>query len=124
MVYEEAQNRIVYRGDAAIRQGDIATRSPEATLNLEGDASGIETLVAGSPVQVEQADRTATGATGTYTPATGTMVLVGEPVVLKDPSQVIEGRSVTFRVGDDLIVVDGREEVRTQLLIKKEPRPQ
>jgi hypothetical protein len=52
------------------------------------------------------------------------MVLVGETVLLKDPSQELQGRSVTFHVGDDRVLVDGRQEVRTQAVFKKgAPQP-
>ena len=73
---------------------------------------------------MQQGARRATGARGTYTPATETIVLVGEKVVLQDPTQQVEGRSLTFHVGDDRILVDGREEIRTQTIIRKDtPRP-
>jgi lipopolysaccharide transport protein LptA len=122
MVYEEAQGRIVYTGEVVIRQGDIVTRSPGATLTLTADGKGIETLKAGEPVEVEQGARRASGRQGTYSPAAETMLLVGEKVVLKDPMQTVEGRSLTFHVGDERILVDGREEVRTQMIIKQESR--
>jgi hypothetical protein len=41
---------------------------------------------------------------------------------LKDPKQQVEGRSLTFHVGDERILVDGREEIRTQMIIKQESR--
>ena len=34
MTYEEGKNEIVYTGDVVIRQGDIQTTSPKATLKL------------------------------------------------------------------------------------------
>ena len=40
--------------------------------------------------------------------------------MLKDPTQELEGRSLTFHVGDARILVDGREQVRTQLIIRPE----
>jgi hypothetical protein len=51
------------------------------------------------------------------------MVLVGDNVTLTDASGRVEGRSLTFHVGDDRILVDGREEVRTQMIIKQQPVP-
>ena len=120
MTYEEGKNEIVYTGDVVIRQGDIQTTSPKATLKLTEGANSIDTLVAGEPVEVQQGVRRATGARATYTPATETMLLVGEKVVLKDPTQELEGRSLTFHVGDARILVDGREQVRTQLIIRQE----
>lgn len=121
MVYEEAANRIVYTDDAVIRQGDIVTKSPEATLTLSSDGSGLEKLEAGEPVEVQQGDRRATGRQGTYTPGDGAMVLVGEDAVLIDPQQQSRGRTLTFHVGDDRILVDGREEGRTESIFKNGP---
>ena len=119
MVYEEALGRIVYTGEVVIRQGDIVTRSPGATLALTADGTGIETLKAGEPVEVEQGLRRASGRLGVYTPAAETMLLTGEKVVLTDEKQQVEGRSLTFHVGDERVLVDGREEIRTQMIIKQ-----
>jgi lipopolysaccharide transport protein LptA len=121
MDYEEARSLVVYKGDVTMRQGDIQTRSPEATLTLTPDGSALEKLVAGEPVEVQQGERRASGTRGTYTPEDETMVLVGEKVILKDPSHQVQGRSLTFHAGDDRILVDGREEVRTEAIFRKEP---
>ena len=48
-------------------------------------------------------------------------MIVGDKVVLQDPGQQIEGRTLTFHVGDDKIVVDGQEQVRTEAVIRREP---
>jgi lipopolysaccharide export system protein LptA len=122
MSYDEVSNQIVYKGDVSIRQGDIQTRSPVATLTVNPEGGSIKTLEAGEPVEVQQANRRATGARGTYTPSTETMVLVGDNVVLNDATGQVQGRSLTFHVGDERVLVDGREEVRTQMIIKQEPR--
>ena len=122
MTYEEGKNEIIYTGDVSIKQGDIQTTSPKATLKLLEGGNSIDTLVAGEPVEVQQGIRRATGARATYTPRTEMMLLVGDKVVLKDPSQELEGRSLTFHVGDARILVDGREQVRTQLIIRDKPK--
>jgi lipopolysaccharide transport protein LptA len=121
MVYDEAKNTVSYKGDVVIRQGDIQTKSPEATLTLTPDGGGIQQLVAGDPVEVRQGKRTAAGAKGTYTPQDEKMVLEGEKVTLQDGGRQVEGRSLTFRVGDDSILVDGQQLVRTETVIRKEP---
>ena len=122
MAYDEVANQIVYKGDVYIRQGDIQTKSPEATLSLNPDGGSIKTLEAGDPVEVQQAARKATGSKGTYTPSTETMVLVGDNVMLTDATGQVQGRTLTFHVGDDRVLVDGREEVRTQMILKNEPK--
>lgn len=121
MVYDETSGRIEYRGDVFIRQGEITTRSPAATLVLTADGAGIASLKAGEPVEVQMGNRKATGAFGTYTPGDRTMVLVGDKVTLKDPSQEIQGRSLVFHLDDDRVTVDGREAVRTETIFRKEP---
>ena len=122
MVYEEARREIVYDGDVTLRQGDIKTKSPKATVTLAADGGSVKSLVAGEPVEVEQGVRRATGTRGTYTPENETMVLVGEKVTLKDPGQELEGRTLTFHVGDDRILVDGQEQVRTEAVIRRQPK--
>ena len=124
MVYEEGKRQITYEGDVAIKQGDIATRSPQAWLVLTPDGQRLESMTAGDTVEVVQGNRKAKGSHGVYTPRDETMVLTGEHVVLNDPQQQVEGRSLTFHVGDERILVDGREQVRTQTIIRaqqKEP---
>jgi len=121
LVWEEAKAEVVYKGDVAVKQGDIQSRSPLATVTLTPDGGGIEKVVAGEPVDVQQGQRRASGARGTYTPRNETMVLVGEKVVLQDPQQQTEGRFLTFHAGDDTILVDGREEVRPESVFKREP---
>jgi lipopolysaccharide transport protein LptA len=121
MLYEESKRTVVYSGDVRIRQGDITTRSPEATVFLTADGSRMERIVAGEPVEVHQGQRRANGTRGTYTPENETLVLVGEKVVLEDPKQRLQGRSLTFRMGDDTILVDGREVERTESVFRREP---
>jgi LPS export ABC transporter protein LptC/lipopolysaccharide transport protein LptA len=123
MVYEEARGTVVYRGDVEIHQGDIVTKSPEATAFLGPDGSRIKTVVAGEPVEVRQGERRAHGSRGTYTPDSETLLLVGEKVVLEDPKQKVQGRSLTFRSGDDTILVDGRDVERTESVFRREPGP-
>jgi lipopolysaccharide transport protein LptA/LPS export ABC transporter protein LptC len=119
MTYDEAKGVVVYTGNAMVRQGDIVTRSPTATLTLTSDLKDLEKLVAGEPVEVAQGTRHATGRLGTYTPADHMMLLVGNPVVLTDGKQKTTGRSVAFSVGGDRIIVDGQEEGRTESVFEQ-----
>jgi lipopolysaccharide transport protein LptA len=119
MVYQEKAGRVVYRGDVEIRQGDITTLSPEAVVTLSEGGDEVQRIVAGEPVEVRQGLRQARGQTGTYTPADETMLLEGDEVVLQDVDRLVRGRVLTFKVGEDRIRVDGREEVRTEAIFKK-----
>lgn len=126
MTYDEQQKQAVFRGDVSIKQGEMSTHSPEATLSLDQAGTGLQSLVAGSPVEVTFGLRKASGARATYEPGPGTLTIVGDKVRMKDPEQVVEGRSLTLHLGDDRILVDGQEQVRTQTIIrgrKEPPRP-
>ena len=123
MVYEESKRALTYEGDVAIKQGDIATRSPQAWIVLTPDGTRVESMTAGDTVEVVQGNRKARGSHGIYTPRDETMVLTGERVVLQDPQQQVEGRSLTFHVGDDRILVDGREQVRTTIIRAQQKEP-
>jgi LPS export ABC transporter protein LptC/lipopolysaccharide transport protein LptA len=125
MVFDEARHQLLYKGEVVIKQGVVSIRGPQATIELTPDGSDVRTMVAGEPVQVEQGDRKAQGARATYDPRAGTMALVGEPVTLVDPRQEVQGRAVTFNLGDDRVVVDGQEQARTQTVIRsrREPPP-
>jgi len=121
MTYEEATQQVVYTGDVTLSQQELVTVSPGATLTLTPDGRGLLNLVAGEPVEVRQGSRTATGARVTYTPASQSMLLVGEKVVLREPGREVLGRSLTFHMGDERILVDGREEERVETVFPKEP---
>jgi LPS export ABC transporter protein LptC/lipopolysaccharide transport protein LptA len=118
MTFEEAEHRAVFRGDVSIKQGEMALRSPEATLAMDEHGSALESLVAGSPVDVTYGARTASGAKATYAPGAGTLTIVGEKVRMKDPEQEVEGRSLTLHMADDRLLIDGQEQVRTQTIIR------
>jgi lipopolysaccharide export system protein LptA len=123
MTYDERERKAVFRGDASIRQGEMSTKSPEATLLLDAEGAGVESLVAGSPVDVTFGVRKASGAKATYAPGPGTLTIVGDKVRMKDPEQEIEGRSLTLHLADDRILVDGQEQVRTQTIIRGRKEP-
>lgn len=124
MTYDEASQQVVYTGDVTLTQKDVVTVSPVATLALTPDGSGLLSVVAGEPVEVRQGNRTAAGARVTYNPSSESMVLVGEKVVLRDPGREVSGRSLTFHLGDDRILIDGREEGRVETVFpSKPPKP-
>jgi lipopolysaccharide transport protein LptA len=123
MVYDEARRELVYKGEASVKQGEVSIRGPQVAIELTPDAAGVRLMRAGEPVHVEQGERTADGARATYDPRAGTMALVGEPVTLVDPRQRVQGRQVTFNLGDDRVVVEGQEQARTHTVIRRAPEP-
>jgi lipopolysaccharide export system protein LptA len=123
LVYDESAHRAVYTGDVEVRQGDIQTVSPEVVVLLGREEGSVERVLAGAPVDLRQGARRATGERATYTPADETVVLVGEKVVVQDADRRAEGRVLTFQVGSDRIRLDGRDEVRTEAVLKRRDPP-
>lgn len=123
MVYDERKREVVYNGQVSLLQGEIQVEGEQATLQMEAAGGGFERLEAGEPVRVRQGQRVADGARVVYTPADGKVLLTGPEVVLKDPDRTARGRSVTFHVGDDLILIDGREETRTETVFSGRTAP-
>jgi lipopolysaccharide transport protein LptA len=116
MVYSGAAGEVRYTGGVIISQGQLETRSPTATMQLEGEPLTFKELVAGEPVEVRHGERVARGQRGRYTPADETMVIEGEDASLTDPTQSVQGRRLTFRLGEDDVIVEGRD-VRTEMVI-------
>jgi lipopolysaccharide transport protein LptA len=119
MVYDEAAGTVVYSKEVVIRQEDIETRSPEATLYLSKDGSQMEKLVAGEPVEIVQGTRKATGRRGTYLPGEGKLVIIGEPARLDSPTERLAGPIITFFVEDERAKAEGEEEERTESVFKQ-----
>ena len=100
MVYEETARRIVYTGDVEIRQGDILTRSPEAVVAAH-EGREHDRPAAGRASR-SRCSRARAGRPASAAPtrrADETLVLVGEKVVLQDVDRRLEGRILTFQVG-------------------------
>jgi lipopolysaccharide export system protein LptA len=123
MTYDQARAQMTYEGEVVIRQGEVILRGPSATMSLGADGRDLQKLVAGAPVEVQQGDRRVKGDRATYDLRAGTMAVVGDKVTLTDPGQEVQGRSLTFHLGDDRVVVDGQERVRTQTVIRSRKEP-
>jgi LPS export ABC transporter protein LptC/lipopolysaccharide transport protein LptA len=119
MEYEEAKREATYKGDVQLTQADVRTKSRQALLVLGQDGGSLERLVATDGVELRQATRVATGQKAVYTPGDKTIAVTGDKVELVDDRQHVSGRSLTFFVGDDRILVDGREEARTETILRK-----
>jgi len=120
--YEEAMRRATYTGDAHLTgpQGELTAAKIELYLKESGDE--IDRLEASDSVSLrEQSTRKTTGAHLTYFGADERYVVTGIPVkVVDDCGRETIGRTLTFTKAADRIVVDGKEEARTQTKGKSE----
>ncbi len=122
LLYDGTAQRLVFQKDVTIKQGTIETKSPAtATLTLDSTGRGIAKLVAGEPVEVQAGSRKARGSTATFTPADQTFLIVGDHASLDDPELRLQGRTLQFRVGEDKVLVNGEERVRTEMILVGKP---
>jgi lipopolysaccharide export system protein LptA len=121
MTYEEAKREARYKGDVSLVQADVKTKSQQALLVLAEDGGSLQRLEATEAVELRQATRIATGQKAVYTPPDKSIVVTGDKVELVDETQKVSGPSLKFFVGDDRILVDGREVARTETILRKRP---
>jgi lipopolysaccharide transport protein LptA len=125
MAYAEADSRITYKGAVEFRREDFVTRTPDALI-MELDQSGALSKVTaqGDEVEIVHHDRTAQGRKAVYSPQENTLVIRGDPVVLRDLDKESRGPSLTLDLETDRFVMDGLNEQRTGLRIPRAaPKP-
>jgi LPS export ABC transporter protein LptC len=117
LLYEDAQRRATYTGDARLNGPEGDLRAPRIELFLAESGSALERLEAYTAVRLDSPPRTSTGTRLTYYAADARYVMSGAPVrVLEQlPAECREtlGKVLTFFRSTDTILVDGNEE-RTQ----------
>jgi lipopolysaccharide transport protein LptA len=119
MVYDERAGRIDYEGDVFMRHGDVTTKSPRAAVILTPDGRDFQRLEASSRVLIEQGKRQATGDEGVYVPGEKTVTLNGHVGLKDDQGQTLRGRRLRFRLDEETVHLDGREEARTETVLQK-----
>ena len=116
LVYTDKARRATYTGGAHLNgpEGDLAADKIELFLAAEGKQ--LERLEAYTTVTVRTPDgRKADGARMTYLAANEQYDMSGSPVKLTEESGETTGNSLTFFRSAGRILVDGREQRRTEL---------
>jgi LPS export ABC transporter protein LptC/lipopolysaccharide transport protein LptA len=116
MVYDDSVRRATYTGTARLigPDGDLAADKIE--IYLQENGSEMDRLEAYTGVTLRTPDgRRASGVRLTYLAATEQYDMAGAPVKLEDESGQTTGNSLTFFRSADRIVVDGKEQRRTEL---------
>jgi lipopolysaccharide transport protein LptA len=119
MVYDERIGRIDYEGDVVMRHGEVTTKSPRSTVVLTADGRDFQRLEASPRVVIEQGKRQATGDSAIYLPGEKTVTLSGHVGLKDEQGQTLRGRRLTFRLDEETVHVDGREEARTETVLQK-----
>jgi lipopolysaccharide transport protein LptA/LPS export ABC transporter protein LptC len=116
MVYEDTTRSVTYAGGAHLngQQGDLV--ADRIVLFLEEGGRKVDRLEAEGAISLRTPEgRKATGRHLTYHSADEQYDMVGTPVKLNDEFGETTGNSLTFFRSADRIVVDGKEQKRTEL---------
>jgi len=114
LVYEDAQRRAVYTGNAHVAgpQGDL--KAARVELYLKAGGSELERVEGYQSVSMRDKGREATGDRLTFFNADGRYRMVGNPVKLLSDCKETTGRALTFYKANSRIEVDPTDELRTQ----------
>ena len=116
MAYDDATRRVIYEGNAGLRnpRSDLSAESIEVLL--QGDARTLDRTLASGDVVLELPGRRVTGETMAYDDADGRYEMEGDPVEIleqtEDACRETTGRTLTFFITDE-VQVDGGGEGRT-----------
>jgi lipopolysaccharide export system protein LptA len=116
LVYDDSVRRATYTGSARLNgpDGDLTADKIEIYL-LEG-GSEVDHLEAYTNVSLKTPDaRKANGSRLTYVARNEQYNMAGTPVTLEDESGQTTGNSLIFFRSTDRIIVDGKEQRRTEL---------
>ncbi len=114
MRYEDAVRRATYTGNAHLAgdQGDLQGDRIEVYLSASG--SELDRVEAYAKVSLKSEGRTATGDRLTYFSADQRYDMMGAPVKIVSECRETTGRTLKFFRSSDRILVDGKEERRTE----------
>jgi lipopolysaccharide transport protein LptA len=116
MLYEDKSRRVTYTAGAHLNgpQGDLAADRIE--LFIKEGSNELERLEAYTTVTLRTPDgRRASGNRLTYLAENEQYDMLGSPVKLEEESGETTGNSLTFFRSTDRIIVDGKEQKRTEM---------
>jgi lipopolysaccharide export system protein LptA len=118
MAYDPRIRRIVFSGNGVLRLRDIDLKADELTILPAAEPGRTETIQARRRVFIRQGLREATGEAADYEIAKETIVLTGRPVLFDKAKGTIRGDKLTFRLADGNILVENRDQERSEIVIK------
>jgi LPS export ABC transporter protein LptC/lipopolysaccharide transport protein LptA len=120
--YQKQEEKLRYAGGVAMRSKEMTLRGKKVDVLLEPDDGEVREVLAEGEVSVETADGKAAGDHAKYLPEQESMTVRGESARLENAGKLTEGKQLTFFLGDDRILVDGREQTRTKTTYSSKPR--
>jgi LPS export ABC transporter protein LptC len=121
-LYRSKEERLQYQGGVAMRSKEMTLKGKTVDVLLEPDSREVREVSAEGEVSIETPDGKAAGDHARYLPEQESMTVRGEHARLENAGKLTEGKQLTFFLGDDRILVDGREQTRTKTTYSSKPR--
>jgi lipopolysaccharide export system protein LptA len=121
-LYRSKESKLHYLGGVSMRSEDMTMTGKEVEVTLAPGGAEVLEMYATGEVSIETPEGTAQGETAKYLPKDESMTVQGENATLENAGKLTQGKQLTFFLGDDRIIVDGREQARTKTTYSSKPR--
>jgi LPS export ABC transporter protein LptC len=121
-LYRSKEERLQYQGGVSMRSKAMTLKGKNVDVLLEPDSREVREVLAEGEVTIETPDGKAAGDHAKYLPEQESMTVEGKNARLENAGKLTEGKQLTFFLGDDRILVDGREQARTKTIYSSKPR--
>jgi lipopolysaccharide export system protein LptA len=120
--YKSEEGALRYRGGVSMKSKEMTLKSGAVDVLLEGEDRTVREIQADGEVSIETPDGKAAGDHAKYLPKEKSMTVHGRIATLENAGKLTQGKQLTFFLGDDRIIVDGREQARTKTTYSSKPR--
>jgi lipopolysaccharide export system protein LptA len=118
MAYSPADRTAAFRGGSLVRTQDFQLVAGTVSVRLMEGKKEVERLIAGGSVVVSHGLYEGRGGEAVYDPGAGTVVLTGSPVLVEKGKGASRGDKLTFRLGDDKILIENKGQGRSITVVK------
>jgi lipopolysaccharide transport protein LptA len=120
--YRSKEETLRYEGGVAMSSRGMTLSGKKVDVVLAPGAGEVREIQAEGDVSIQTADGKAAGDHAKYLPEQESMTVQGQNARLENAGKLTEGKQLTFFLGDDRILVDGREQTRTKTTYSSKPR--
>ncbi len=118
MVYDPANNTIVYSEDVKLRTKDVLMTSKLLTIALDEESGDMMSIVARTDVVILQKTYEGHGEEANFDIHEEVITVTGNPVLIDKDRGKTEGGKLTFSMADGRIVVENKDRERSVTVIK------
>ena len=120
-LYRSKDETLQYQGGVSMRSKEMTLKGKKVDVLLERETREVREVLAEGDVSIETPEGKAAGEHAKYLPEEESMTVRGDSARLENAGKLTEGKQLTFFLGDDRILVDGREQTRTKTTYSSKP---